>query len=328
MDYDDEESSLVIAEGDDDDEALGNQAIDLSSTRGKRKRRKMGRGNQSDFFLTSDSENEFSHYLTNGDDCEGALDLSMGKNSKSASSSSSLAEKISVQKGQLLDGLGLKPTSKSLVVVQVKPESITGLHPPNSSMGLINCNNMTKSNIYMSAKGKRYRDMRRSRTIIQAEQLDILYGCYFKDPNPGKHEFEQIAEWVHLPKKVVQIWFQNMRARERKGEVRFISDGTLAAVGKPLIKFTWPLTKPIFSHKPSTNNAGGTAAPLMVRTLLKTEMETVKESSKPTMVKKLTPIPIKPKEVHGTVANITILSHHRFSPKPKILHIQKRDLTT
>uniref|UniRef100_A0A3Q4NB77 Homeobox domain-containing protein n=1 Tax=Neolamprologus brichardi TaxID=32507 RepID=A0A3Q4NB77_NEOBR len=68
------------------------------------------------------------------------------------------------------------------------------------------------------SKGKRYRDMRRSRTIIQAEQLDILYGCYFKDPNPGKHEFEQISEWVHLPKKVVQIWFQNMRARERKGE--------------------------------------------------------------------------------------------------------------
>uniref|UniRef100_A0A8C7N574 Homeobox domain-containing protein n=1 Tax=Oncorhynchus kisutch TaxID=8019 RepID=A0A8C7N574_ONCKI len=67
-------------------------------------------------------------------------------------------------------------------------------------------------------KARRYRDMRRSRTIIQAEQLDVLYGCYFKDPNPGKHEFEQISEWVHLPKKVVQIWFQNMRARERKGE--------------------------------------------------------------------------------------------------------------
>ncbi|TMS09188.1 Zinc finger homeobox protein 2 [Larimichthys crocea] len=50
----------------------------------------------------------------------------------------------------------------------------------------------------------------------------------------GNTEFEQISEWVHLPKKVVQIWFQNMRARERKGEVRFISDGTLAAVGKPL----------------------------------------------------------------------------------------------
>uniref|UniRef100_A0A672H1P2 Homeobox domain-containing protein n=1 Tax=Salarias fasciatus TaxID=181472 RepID=A0A672H1P2_SALFA len=117
-------------------------------------------------------------------------------------------------------------------------------------MSLVNCSNLTKSSIYMraaekmnatllererekeqekqkerdqeqpqqrKAKGKRFRDMRRSRTIIQAEQLDILYGCYFKDPNPGKHEFEQISEWVHLPKKVVQIWFQNMRARERKG---------------------------------------------------------------------------------------------------------------
>uniref|UniRef100_A0A7N8WZ14 Homeobox domain-containing protein n=1 Tax=Mastacembelus armatus TaxID=205130 RepID=A0A7N8WZ14_9TELE len=115
-------------------------------------------------------------------------------------------------------------------------------------MSLVNCNNTTKSDIHLRAaekinatllerdqknerdnykdreqeqhqrksKGKRYRDMRRSRTIIQAEQLDILYGCYFKDPNPGKHEFEQISEWVHLPKKVVQIWFQNMRARERK----------------------------------------------------------------------------------------------------------------
>uniref|UniRef100_A0A3B4BEH0 Homeobox domain-containing protein n=1 Tax=Periophthalmus magnuspinnatus TaxID=409849 RepID=A0A3B4BEH0_9GOBI len=122
------------------------------------------------------------------------------------------------------------------------------------------------------AKGKRYRDMRRSRTIIHAEQLDILYGCYFKDPNPGKHEFEQISEWVQLPKKVVQIWFQNMRARERKGEVRFISDGTLAAVGKPLIKFTWPLAKPIFSKKPPTpsnNNTGGIAAAPIVRTMIK-----------------------------------------------------------
>uniref|UniRef100_A0A3P8VPF7 Homeobox domain-containing protein n=1 Tax=Cynoglossus semilaevis TaxID=244447 RepID=A0A3P8VPF7_CYNSE len=121
------------------------------------------------------------------------------------------------------------------------------------------------------AKGRRYRDMRRSRTIIQADQLDILYGCYFKDPNPGKHEFEQISEWVHLPKKVVQIWFQNMRARERKGEVRFISDGTLAAVGKPLIKFTWPLTKPIFSNKPPSSNTGGITTTPIVRTLIKTE---------------------------------------------------------
>ncbi|KAF7667321.1 hypothetical protein LDENG_00067460 [Lucifuga dentata] len=293
-----------------------------------------------------------SHYLSNGDDCESALDLSMGKNSNSkSSSSSSLADKMSAQKGQLLDGLGLRPTTRGLVVVQVKPDSVTAMPSSNSSTSLVNCNNMSKSSIYMRAaekmnatllererekerekekerereqdqqqrksKGKRYRDMRRSRTIIQAEQLDILYGCYFKDPNPGKHEFEQISEWVHLPKKVVQIWFQNMRARERKGEVRFISDGTLAAVGKPLIKFTWPLSKPIFSNKPAANNTGSITAAPIVRTLIKTEREPVKEVSKAAVVKKVTPVPIKPKEVSSTAVS-PVSSSASAVPKTKL----------
>ncbi|XP_041823538.1 zinc finger homeobox protein 3 isoform X2 [Melanotaenia boesemani] len=286
------------------------------------------------------SHNQNAHYLSNGDDCESALDLSMGKNnSKFPSSSSSLADTIAAQKGQLLDGLGLRPTSKGLVVVQVKPESLGAAVPSNSPMSLVNCSNMTKSNIYVRAaekmnaailererekeqqqrksKGKRYRDMRRSRTIIQAEQLDILYGCYFKDPNPGKHEFEQISEWVHLPKKVVQIWFQNMRARERKGEVRFISDGTLAAVGKPLIKFTWPLSKPIFSNKPAPNSGCITTAPI-VRTLIKTEREPVKELDKPVVVKKITPIPIKPKEVISSTTASPVSSSASAVPKTKL----------
>ncbi|KAA8580927.1 zinc finger homeobox protein 4 [Etheostoma spectabile] len=289
------------------------------------------------------SHSQTSHYLSNGGDCESALDLSMGKNnSKSASSSSSLADKIAAQKGQLLDGLGLRPTSKGLVVVQVKPEPVTSMSSSNSSMSL-NCNNMTKSSIYMRAaekmnatllererekereqeqqrksKGKRYRDMRRSRTIIQAEQLDILYGCYFKDPNPGKHEFEQISEWVHLPKKVVQIWFQNMRARERKGEVRFISDGTLAAVGKPLIKFTWPLSKPIFSNKPAPNNTGCITTAPIVRTLIKTEREPVKELGKLAVVKKIAPIPIKPKEAVSSTTVSPVSSSATAVPKTKL----------
>uniref|UniRef100_A0A1A7X4B5 Zinc finger homeobox 2 n=2 Tax=Iconisemion striatum TaxID=60296 RepID=A0A1A7X4B5_9TELE len=290
------------------------------------------------------SLNQTSHYLSNGDDCEAALDLSMGKNNKSASSTPSLADKIAAQKGQLLDGLGLRPTSKGLVVVQVKPEAVTSMPPSGSPLSLVNCSNMTHPNIYTRApektnaatllererekerdqqqrksKGKRYmRDMRRSRTIIQAEQLDILYGCYFKDPNPGKHEFEQISEWVHLPKKVVQIWFQNMRARERKGEVRFISDGTLAAVGKPLIKFTWPLSKPIFSNKSVQNNTGGITTTPIVRTLIKTEREPEKELNKAAMLKKVIPVPIKPKEAVPSTAVSPVSSSASAVPKAKL----------
>lgn len=223
-----------------------------------------------------------TQFISNGSECESALDLSIGKHQSSTTSASvSANSKVSIQKTALLDGLGLRPTTVgvpsdgSLIVVQVKPD--TAITIPNSNTTIGNHNSLAKtSTVFMRAAEKvnaslkeseqekardqkrtnarRFRDMRRSRTIIQADQLDVLYGCYFKDPNPGKHEFEQISEWVHLPKKVVQIWFQNMRARERKGEVRFISDGTLAAVGKPLIKFTWPLTKPIFSSTPKSSS--------------------------------------------------------------------------
>lgn len=228
-----------------------------------------------------------SQFISNGSECESALDLSIGKHQSSTTTSASANSKVSIQKNALLDGLGLRPTTVgvptdgSLIVVQVKPD--TAITIPNANTTIGNHSSLGKtSTVFMRAAEKvnaslkeseqekardqkrsnarRFRDMRRSRTIIQADQLDVLYGCYFKDPNPGKHEFEQISEWVHLPKKVVQIWFQNMRARERKGEVRFISDGTLAAVGKPLIRFTWPLTKPIFSSTPKSSSSPTTTS--------------------------------------------------------------------
>ncbi|XP_041735761.1 zinc finger homeobox protein 4 isoform X2 [Coregonus clupeaformis] len=275
-----------------------------------------------------------SHYMSNGGDCEAALDLSIRKrhSSTSASSTSLMGDKTSAQKGRLLDGLGLRPTAFGLPeegrlgVVKVKPEQAT-----SNSSGFASGNNMAKaSTVYMRAaerlntsiierekerererekeerdqkgrpKARRYRDMRRSRTIIQAEQLDVLYGCYFKDPNPGKHEFEQISEWVHLPKKVVQIWFQNMRARERKGEVRFVSDGTLAAVGKPLIKFTWPLSQPIFSSTPKSNtNSSVSTGANPVQALPK--MEVKKEE----IVKIKNQVPNRPKEVASSVSSMS-----------------------
>ncbi|KAI1888995.1 hypothetical protein AGOR_G00174500 [Albula goreensis] len=278
------------------------------------------------------SHSPSSRFLPNGGDYESALDLSIGKNKSSSSSSSSpasLNDKVLAQRDRLLDGLGLRPTTVGvpsaggLIVVRVKPESALAIPTStNSATVSINSNNNAKSNAayikpaervsnsvterqrdkererekeHKNPKARRYRDMRRSRTIIQTEQLDVLYGCYFKDPNPGKHEFEQISEWVHLPKKVVQIWFQNMRARERKGEVRFISDGTLAAVGKPLIKFTWPLQKPIFSSSPKPNtsavsSSGVTKVPPAASPVLihpKTRLEQQKEKDKEALRPKL-----------------------------------------
>lgn len=61
---------------------------------------------------------------------------------------------------------------------------------------------------------------KRLRTTILPEQLDYLYQKYQSDSNPSRKQLESIADEVGLKKRVVQVWFQNTRARERKGQYR------------------------------------------------------------------------------------------------------------
>merc|ERR1712223_1795363 len=61
---------------------------------------------------------------------------------------------------------------------------------------------------------------KRLRTTILPEQLEFLYQKYQVESNPSRKMLEQIAGDVGLRKRVVQVWFQNTRARERKGHFR------------------------------------------------------------------------------------------------------------
>ncbi|KAG8455424.1 hypothetical protein GDO86_001565 [Hymenochirus boettgeri] len=61
---------------------------------------------------------------------------------------------------------------------------------------------------------------KRLRTTILPEQLDILHRWYLQDSNPTRSTLERISVEVGLKKRVVQVWFQNTRARERKGQYR------------------------------------------------------------------------------------------------------------
>ncbi|XP_053901231.1 zinc finger homeobox protein 2 [Malaclemys terrapin pileata] len=72
---------------------------------------------------------------------------------------------------------------------------------------------------------------KRLRTTILPEQLDILYRWYVQDSNPTRKMLDCISEEVGLKKRVVQVWFQNTRARERKGQFR-----CSASTGIPPIK--------------------------------------------------------------------------------------------
>ncbi|TSL75300.1 Zinc finger homeobox protein 4 [Bagarius yarrelli] len=61
---------------------------------------------------------------------------------------------------------------------------------------------------------------KRMRTTITPEQLEILYQKYLLDSNPTRQMLDHISQEVSLKKRVVQVWFQNTRARERKGQFR------------------------------------------------------------------------------------------------------------
>lgn len=61
---------------------------------------------------------------------------------------------------------------------------------------------------------------KRMRTTITPEQLEVLYQKYLLDSNPTRQMLDHISQEVGLKKRVVQVWFQNTRARERKGQFR------------------------------------------------------------------------------------------------------------
>lgn len=61
---------------------------------------------------------------------------------------------------------------------------------------------------------------KRNRTTILPEQQDYLMSKYSIESNPSRKMLEDISEEVKLKKRVVQVWFQNTRARERKGNIK------------------------------------------------------------------------------------------------------------
>ncbi|XP_014221314.1 zinc finger E-box-binding homeobox protein zag-1 isoform X1 [Trichogramma pretiosum] len=56
----------------------------------------------------------------------------------------------------------------------------------------------------------------RARSLIDEEQLALLKRFYSINPRPKKEEICQIANFVNFPPRVVQVWFQNSRARDRR----------------------------------------------------------------------------------------------------------------
>lgn len=68
----------------------------------------------------------------------------------------------------------------------------------------------------------------RVRTALSEEQQSVLKEHYALNPRPNREEFKRIAQQIGLDNRVVQVWFQNNRARERR------MTQTMAASDQPL----------------------------------------------------------------------------------------------
>ena len=62
------------------------------------------------------------------------------------------------------------------------------------------------------ANGKR----RGPRTTIKAKQLEILKAAFAATPKPTRHMREKLAQETGLSMRVIQVWFQNRRSKERR----------------------------------------------------------------------------------------------------------------
>ncbi|XP_053603431.1 zinc finger protein 1 isoform X1 [Plodia interpunctella] len=68
----------------------------------------------------------------------------------------------------------------------------------------------------------------RVRTALSEEQQAVLKEQYAVNPRPNRDEFKKIAQQIGLDNRVVQVWFQNNRARVRR------MTQTLASSDQPL----------------------------------------------------------------------------------------------
>ena len=58
----------------------------------------------------------------------------------------------------------------------------------------------------------------RRRTRFQNYQLIAMRDLFELDKNPDSTSLKNLSEKIGLPKRVLQVWFQNARAKRRKGQ--------------------------------------------------------------------------------------------------------------
>ncbi|CAF4248389.1 unnamed protein product, partial [Rotaria magnacalcarata] len=73
-------------------------------------------------------------------------------------------------------------------------------------------------NTALSLSSSTAQEKKGARTTIKPQQLDVLCKAYDTCSKPNKPQREQLVAETGLSLRVIQVWFQNKRSKERKGK--------------------------------------------------------------------------------------------------------------
>ena len=59
----------------------------------------------------------------------------------------------------------------------------------------------------------------RVRTVLTEKQLSLLKSCYNANPRPDALMKEQMVEMTGLSPRVIRVWFQNKRCKDKKKHI-------------------------------------------------------------------------------------------------------------
>ena len=59
----------------------------------------------------------------------------------------------------------------------------------------------------------------RVRTVLTEKQLTMMKGCYNANPRPDALMKEQLIEMTGLSGRVIRVWFQNKRCKDKKRSI-------------------------------------------------------------------------------------------------------------
>merc|ERR1719425_67628 len=94
----------------------------------------------------------------------------------------------------------------------------------NDSEGSVNGDVDDDAKGYKNEDGPGGTKRRGPRTTIKAKQLEVLKTAFNQTPKPTRHIREQLAKETGLSMRVIQVWFQNKRSKERRmKQMRYMS---------------------------------------------------------------------------------------------------------